>query len=356
MKASGITRSILSRLPPETAHALTLGALRFGIRYSEQQSDPDLLNQNCFGLQFDNPIGLAAGFDKDAKALSGLLKLGFGAIEVGTITPQPQKGNQKPRVFRLPEDGAVINRLGFNNEGVKKARTRLARLSPNHGIIGANIGPNRNSDDPIKDYRECFTQLAPLVDYLVVNISSPNTPGLRAWQGKNNLTRLISNLHNKRSSLPHADGGAIPLLIKLAPDLNEPALEEIADVAIACKVDGLIISNTTVQRPTSLVNKKRDEIGGLSGRPLFDLSTRMLANMHRRVDGTIPLIGIGGISSGEDAYTKIRAGASLVQLYTGFIYEGPQLLYDIKTVLAKKLTEDGFSNISAAVGIDSSQY
>ena len=356
MKTSEIVRSILSMMPPETAHKLTLNLLRLGFPPQANQIDSNILAQQCFGLNFTNPLGLAAGFDKDAKGLPGLLKLGFGAIEVGTITPRPQKGNKTPRVFRLPEDGAVINRLGFNNEGIEKAARRLAEIRPYTAIVGANIGPNRDSDDPINDYRICFMRLAPLVDYLVVNISSPNTPGLRAWQGKNNLTRLILTLQSKRAGLTNSNGGRIPLLIKLAPDLDEHSRADIASVAVKCHVDGLIISNTTIERPNSLTSKNGQEAGGLSGRPLFKPSTNILADMYRRLDGTIPLIGVGGISSGKDAYIKIRAGASLVQLYTALIYNGPKLINDINSEIYECLINDGFANITAAVGIDSSEY
>jgi len=356
MKTPNITRLILAKLPPEAAHSIALKVLQFGLLSRKAKADPSVLSQQCFGLDFPNPVGLAAGFDKDARVVPTLLKHGFGAVEVGTITPKPQKGNKRPRVFRLPEDSAVINRLGFNNEGVDKAAQRLAKIYPHTGIVGANIGPNRESDDPIEDYRTCFMRLAPLIDYLVVNISSPNTPGLRAWQGKNNLSRLVSTLQDKRASLISSKGGSIPLLIKLAPDIDEQARAEIASVSIKSKVDGLLISNTTVKRPTSLTSIRKQETGGLSGRPLFETSTSILADMYRRLNGEIPLIGIGGVSSGEDAYVKIRAGASLVQLYTALIYKGPELVHDIKISLAERLAKDGFKNITAAVGIDSTKY
>ena len=356
MKTPNITRSVLAQLPPEAAHSIALKVLQFGLFSHKAKRDPSALSQQCFGLDFLNPVGLAAGFDKNASVVPALLKHGFGAVEVGTITPKPQKGNKRPRVFRLREDSAVINRLGFNNEGLENAAQRLAKIYPHTGIVGANIGPNRDSDDPIEDYRICFMRLAPLVDYLVVNISSPNTPGLRAWQGKNNLSRLVSTLQDKRASLISSKGGSIPLLIKLAPDIDEQSRADIASVAVKCKVDGLLISNTTVKRPASLTSIKKQEPGGLSGRPLFKTSTNILADMYRRVNGEIPLVGIGGVSSGEDAYIKIRAGAALVQLYTALIYKGPQLVDNIKTSLAEHLANDGFKNITAAIGIDSTKY
>ena len=348
--------AILRRLPPETAHHAALKMLRFGLASSDQESDPHVIAHRCWGLDFGNPIGLAAGFDKDAEAVSPLLAQGFGSIEVGTVTPLPQTGNRKPRVFRLSKDGAVINRLGFNNRGVEIIARRLARARPYRGVVGANIGPNKNSDNPLDDYRTCFTRLAPLVDYLVVNISSPNTPGLRAWQDQDSLSRLVSTLQDRRAGLSGSRGGSIPLLIKIAPDLDERSRGHIASVALAQNLDGLLIANTTVSRPSKLQSPSRMEPGGLSGRPLFQSSTSLLADMYRRVDGSIPLIGIGGVNSGDDAYLKIRAGASLVQLYTALIYHGPSLISRIKLRLAERLHADGFENISSVVGIDAADY
>lgn len=348
--------AVLRRLPPETAHRIVLKLLQFGLISSKHQPDPPVLAHRCWGLDFNNPIGLAAGFDKDAEAVPSLLEQGFGAIEVGTVTPLPQAGNAKPRVFRLGEDDAVINRLGFNNHGVETIAKRLARAHPYSGIIGANIGPNRDSDDPFEDYRACFTRLAPLVDYLVVNISSPNTPGLRALQDRDSLNRLVSILQDRRAGLSNTRGGSIPLLIKIAPDLDERSRSHIASVALALNLDGLLVANTTTTRPSHLQSPARNEPGGLSGRPLFQSSTSLLADMYRRVDGSIPLIGIGGVSSGDDAYIKIRAGASLVQIYTALIYRGPSLISQIKSRLAARITADGFDNISSVVGVDASDY
>jgi len=356
MTKQKLTRFILSRLPPEIAHALAIKALEFGLGSNSPLPDVAALSQTCLGLHFSNPVGLAAGFDKNARGVSTLLKQGFGSVEVGTITPKPQKGNKRPRLFRLPNNGAVINRLGFNNEGVEIAARRLSQIQPYEGVIGANIGPNRDSENPLDDYRTCFVQLAPLVDYLVVNISSPNTPGLRAWQSKDNLYKLISTLQDKRASLTNLGGRNVPLLIKLAPDLDQQSRTDIAAVAIKCKVDGLLISNTTLERPISLIGKNRAESGGLSGQPLFKRSTEILADMYKRVNGEITLIGIGGVASGEDAYKKIRAGASVIQLYTALVYKGPGLIEEIKSTLAACLTRDGLSNITSAIGVDSSTY
>ena len=356
MIKQNITRSILSRLPPEFAHALAIKGLELGLGLNKTLPDVTALSQECFGIHFGNPIGLAAGFDKNARGISTLLKQGFGFVEVGTITPRAQKGNSRPRLFRLPEDYAVINRLGFNNEGVEAVARRLAQIHPYKGIVGANIGPNKDSEDPIEDYRICFMRLAPLVDYLVVNISSPNTPGLRAWQGKNNLNKLISTLQDKRAGLTSNRGGNVPLLIKLAPDLDHQSRSDIASVAMRCKVDGLLISNTTLERPASLISSNRQEIGGLSGKPLFERSTKILADMYTRVNGEVALIGIGGITSGEDAYKKIRAGATVIQLYTALVYKGPNLIEEIKSTLAKCLARDGITNITSAIGLDAPTY
>lgn len=353
---STIGGNFLRRLPPEAAHLVALKILRLKLMTPKSQPDPPVLAQRCLGLEFKNPIGLAAGFDKNAEAVQPLLQQGFGSVEVGTVTPLPQAGNAKPRIFRLAQDRAIINRLGFNSIGVEVFTKRLARAQPFHGIIGANIGPNRDSDDPLEDYRVCFSRVAPLVDYLVVNISSPNTPGLRALQDRDNLNRLISTLQNRRAGLSNTKGRSIPLLIKIAPDLDERSRSHIASVAIAQNLDGLLVSNTTIMRPSHLKSRARNEAGGLSGRPLFARSTSLLADMYRRVQGSIPLIGIGGVSSGDDAYMKIRAGASLVQLYTALVYKGPGLISQIKAELAARIVTDGFDNISSVVGVDATKY
>ena len=347
---------VLRRLPPEVAHLTALKILRLRLMTPQIEPDPPVLAQRCLGLDFKNPIGLAAGFDKNAEAVQPLLQQGFGSVELGTVTPLPQAGNAKPRVFRLAQDGAIINRLGFNSIGVEGFAKRLVHAQPYRGIVGANIGPNRDSDDPLEDYRVCFSRLAPLVDYLVVNISSPNTPGLRALQDRDNLSRLISTLQNRRAGLSNTHGRSIPLLIKISPDLDERSRGHIASVALAQNIDGLLVSNTTIMRPSHLKSRAQNELGGLSGRPLFAKSTSLLADMYRRVQGSIPLIGIGGVSTGDDAYMKIRAGASLVQLYTALIYEGPGLISQIKTELAQRMATDGFDKISSIVGIDATKY
>ena len=344
-------RQILSALPPEAAHRLTIRALGAGILPGGREADDPLLRTRVWGLEFPNPIGLSAGFDKDAEVYAALLRLGFGFVEVGSITPQPQAGNPKPRVFRLPEDGAVINRLGFNSAGLAAAVTNLRpRRSERVGIVGINLGKNRDSADAAADYAAGTTALAPLADYLVINVSSPNTPGLRALQEANALRELLGRVQAARTAV--APGRPPPLLLKIAPDLTPVDRRDVAQVALAAGIDGLIIGNTTTGRPAGLRSRHAQESGGLSGRPLFALSTDLLRDIYRLTDGRLPLIGVGGVASGADAYAKIRAGASLVQLYTALIYHGPGLVGRIKRDLAACLRADGFATVAAAVGAD----
>jgi len=291
---------------------------------------------------------MAAGFDKDAEVFDSLTQMGFGFVEVGSITPQPQSGNPKPRLFRLPEDNALINRMGFNSGGLSQARRRLEkRLNRRNGIVGINLGKNKNGEAEA-DYVAGVRALATFADYLVINVSSPNTPGLRALQSAEILDSLISVVLRARSDA----GAAPPLLLKLAPDLGEAELRDIAAVAAARSVDGLIIGNTTIGRPSSLHGPHANESGGLSGAPLYTLSTEVLRLVYRLTEGRMPLIGVGGISSGKDAYGKIRAGASLVQLYTALVYQGPGLLRRLKADLAQLLRRDGFASVADAVGAD----
>jgi dihydroorotate dehydrogenase len=306
-------------------------------------ADDTCLTVTAFGLEFPNPIGLAAGFDKDAEAPDAMLKLGFGFVECGTVTPKPQAGNPRPRLFRLPQDGAVINRMGFNNRGMDMAAARLGARR-GKGIVGINIGANKDSADRIADYAKCFARLAPLADYVTVNVSSPNTPGLRGLQNKEELTRLLSVLMETR-----AKNAFKPVLLKIAPDLDEQALDDIAQTVASSGIEGIIISNTTLARPP-LKSTDAHEAGGLSGRPLLVPSTEILRRMRGRISSNIVLIGVGGISSGADAYDKIRAGATLVQLYTGLVYEGPGLVARIKRELLACLARDGFATIADAVG------
>jgi len=342
---------ILRALPPETAHRLTIRALRAGLVRGEQGRDDPLLTTRAWGLIFPNPLGLSAGFDKDAEAYAAILRLGFGFVEVGSITPRPQAGNPKPRVFRLPDNEAVINRLGFNSAGLAAAVTNLRpRRIERAGIVGVNLGKNRDSADAAADYAAGTAALAPLADYLVINVSSPNTPGLRALQEAETLRALVARVQAARAAA--VAERPPPLLLKIAPDLAPTDVRDIAQVALDGGIDGLIVSNTTTSRPAGLRGRHAAESGGLSGRPLFALSTELLREVYRLTEGRLPLIGVGGIASGADAYAKIRAGASLVQLYTALIYHGPGLIGRIKRDLAASLRADGFATVAAAVGAD----
>ena len=343
----------LRLLNPEDAHQLTIWALRHGLVPARPVPPSKSLAQKLFGLDFPHPVGLAAGFDKDAEVPGPLLKLGFGFVEVGTLTPQPQPGNPRPRVFRLPGDGAVINRYGFNNGGMHAASARLQDRDRTSGIVGINIGANKTSTRPQDDYVAATECLAALADYITINVSSPNTPGLRDLQGREHLAALIAAVTAARDSSTASSAARKPaVLIKIAPDVTQVQLEDIADVALASAVDGIIVSNTTVSRPATLTGRHRLQTGGLSGRPLLQPSTAVLAAMFRLVGGNMPLIGVGGISSGADAYLKIRAGASLVQLYTALVYNGPGLVGEIVTELDGLLARDGFGALSQAIGID----
>ncbi|MGE0120722.1 MAG: quinone-dependent dihydroorotate dehydrogenase [Dongiaceae bacterium] len=342
---------VLRLLPPETAHRLTIRALAAGLVAGRAETGDPVLETRVWGLPFANPIGLSAGFDKDAEVYMPTLRLGFGFVEVGSITPRPQPGNPRPRVFRLAEDRAVINRLGFNSAGLAAAVANLRRRAEmRSGIVGVNLGKNRDSADAGADYSAGAAALAPLADYLVVNVSSPNTPGLRALQEAAALRALIERVQAaRRAAVPERPP---PLLLKIAPDLTAAETRDIAQVALDTGVDGLIVSNTTTTRPPGLRGPAAAQAGGLSGRPLFALSTNLLRDVYRATGGRLPLVGVGGIASGADAYAKIRAGASLVQLYTALIYEGPDLIARIKRELAACLRADGFASVAAAVGAD----
>jgi dihydroorotate dehydrogenase len=337
----------LRLLDPETAHRLGIHALKAGLVPQPERFEDACLRTSLWGLEFPNPIGLSAGFDKNAEVYSQMLAQGFGFVEIGSVTPRPQSGNAKPRIFRLPEDDAVINRLGFNNDGMEKVAERLShgRL----GIVGANLGKNKESTDAAADYVAVAEVLAPLADYVVVNVSSPNTPGLRALQGKGPLKELLEAVQD---TLRRVSSASQPLLLKIAPDLTEDDKADIAEVVLELGIDGLIATNTTIGRPDTLKSPKRTETGGLSGRPLFSPSTEVLRDMYRLTQGQVPIIGVGGVSSGWDAYAKIRAGASLVQLYSSMVYHGPGLVNKINQDLVKLLFEHGFASVKEAVGAD----
>jgi len=341
-----LARPLLARLDPELAHNLTINALRLFNRSAEKRNDDPRLRVHALGLDFPNPVGLAAGFDKNAEVTEAMLAFGFGSVEAGTVTPRPQPGNPKPRIFRLNEDSGVINRLGFNNKGLAAARSKLVALKGRPGIRGINIGANKDTSDRVADYVEGLRELGPLASYVTVNISSPNTPGLRGLQNKAELEALLAALMNARAALARP----VPLLVKIAPDLDDEACADIAAVALARKVDGLIVSNTTIARPPSLKSVFARETGGLSGAPVFETSTDVLRRMFRLTEGRLTLVGVGGVASGADAYAKIRAGASLVQLYTALTFQGPSLVARIKRELLQLLERDGLKSITDAVG------
>lgn len=348
-----LIRSLMFKLEPETAHELAIKALRLGL-VPAKISAPDgeterMLSIERFGIRFPRPLGLAAGFDKNAVAVNQLASLGFGFVEVGTVTFQPQPGNEKPRMFRLPEDKALINRLGFNNEGAASVAKRLSELERDC-IVGVNIGKNKTvpNEDAVENYLATFGKVHPFADYISVNVSSPNTPNLRELQEKESLSALLSALRKRNSEL-----GEKPLLVKIAPDLEDTAIREAADICVEYGIDGVIATNTTISRD-GLVTPNVEAIGagGLSGKPLAKRATDVIRTIFRHTEGKLPIVGVGGIFTAEDAYEKIGAGASLLQAYTGFIYGGPSFAADVNAGLAKILKEKGISSLEAAVGRD----
>ncbi|MDA9903999.1 quinone-dependent dihydroorotate dehydrogenase [Hyphomicrobiales bacterium] len=336
-------RSLLFLLDPEIAHRITINYLKM-VR-SKKPKSYNVLRSNVFGLNFPNPVGIAAGFDKNAEVAENLINLGFGFSEVGTVTPNPQPGNPKPRIFRLKDDEAIINRLGFNSDGFDQVKTRLGKI--NDSIVGVNIGANKDSKDFSEDYIRGIKFFSTLASYITINISSPNTPGLRKLEVLENLDVLldkINNLHKEDLLIK------IPILLKISPDLEYDNLKYLCDKVLSSEIDGLIISNTTVAR-NSITSKLAQE-GGLSGRPLFKSSTLQLRKVYKYTNGEIPLVGVGGIDSAEKAYEKIKNGASLVQLYTGLVYNGPKLIKNINKDLSILIEKDGYNNISEAIGVE----
>jgi len=346
-----IISPLLFSLSPETAHRTAIFALTHLPFLFPRAEVPDL-PITLWGQRFANPIGLAAGFDKDAEAWRGLSRLGFGFLELGTVTPKPQQGNPCPRIFRDESTQSVINRMGFPGKGAAHFKNGLRRRDTCPVPLGINIGKNKATEDfdaIVDDYKSCLRLLTGLADYFVVNVSSPNTPGLRALQGREALSALLS-------ALMHEKDAKIPLLVKIAPDLADQELEEIATVVTETGCDGVVISNTTLSRPENLPQSFAVEQGGLSGRPLCTLSTAMIGRFYTMTGGRVPIIGVGGISSGEDAYRKIRAGASLVQIYTGMIFEGPYVAARALRELAQIVAAQGFSDWAEIIGIDSERY
>ncbi|XP_025406160.1 dihydroorotate dehydrogenase (quinone), mitochondrial [Sipha flava] len=340
---------------PEKAHNLLLLAGKYGFIPKSMYNDPPLLKTKLWNLNFNNPIGLAAGLDKQGEIIKALHNVGFGFVEVGSITPLPQPGNEKPRVFRLLNNQAIINRYGFNSDGHNVVFERLVQLKHNqnfNGIIGVNLGKNKESEDADADYVKGIEKFASTADYFVINISSPNTPGLRNLQKKKDLMKLLSNVIEARNK--YCKDNKIPLLLKISPDLTEQDKKDIADVVNDKKyrVDGLIISNTTVTRVGVYDNPNSLEPGGLSGKPLQEMSTKLISEFYRMTKGEIPIIGVGGVFNGQDAYAKIKAGASLVQIYTSFIYNGPPVVTNIKKELECLLRKDKYNSIADAIGAD----
>ena len=345
-----LARPFARLIDPEEAHRIAINALKLFPSVTIGRDDPRL-GLSVFGLDFPNPVGVAAGFDKNADVPDAVLHLGFGFTEVGTLTPNPQAGDPRPRLFRLPAAEGLINRLGFNNDGFKAAHARLKARAHRRGVVGVNVGANRDSADRVADYVKGIETFAALASYLVVNVSSPNTPGLRDLQAAAALDDLLARVIEARD---HVAGqtGRVPLLLKISPDLSLSELDELTSTVKKRGVDGLIVSNTTVSRPALLRDTSAREIGGLSGKPLFSLSTLMLKHTYQRVGHSIPLIGVGGVDSAEAAWAKIAAGATLVQLYSGLVYRGFGLVNKIKDGLRDRLNRLGYDSIVDAIGTD----
>ncbi len=349
MRAAQYFEPFVKRLPPETAHRAAILGLKLAPPRSAGRSDPRLA-VSALGLAFPNPLGLAAGFDKNAEVPGAMLRLGFGFVEVGTLTPRPQPGNARPRLFRLSEDGAVINRFGFNNEGYDRAQARLERRTA--GLIGVNVGANKDAADRVADYALGVKTFAPIADYLAINVSSPNTPGLRDLQRREALDALLARAVEARE----ATAPRRPLLVKIAPDLDDRELDDIVAIALARRIDGLIVSNTTIARPATLRSAHRGESGGLSGRPLFSPSTRLLAQAYLRLGGAIALIGCGGVEDPATALAKIEAGANLVQLYTSLALKGVGVVAEILDGLTRMVEERGAATLAAFTGSSAREW
>lgn len=344
-----LATAVMRKLPAEAAHKATIKALKSGLGPIAPPESDAALRTEVGGLVLPNPVGLAAGFDKDAEVPAAMLHAGFGFVECGTVTPRPQIGNPKPRLFRLTEDQAVINRMGFNNGGLEAFKKRFEARDRAKGIVGANLGANKDSPDRIADYTQGLAAMWGLADYFTINISSPNTPGLRDLQGANALDDLLGRIQEERAGLA---GGAssVPIFLKVAPDLKSDEVERMTEQALTYGMNAIIVSNTTIDRPGDLQSVHKGEGGGLSGAPLMTKSTEVLKEFSKAANGKIDLIGVGGIASGADAYAKIRAGAKAVQLYSAMVFQGPGLVMDIRHDLAACVKADGFANIAEAVG------
>lgn len=350
MSLHDVAARALHAFDPEDAHGLAIKGLKLGLGPRDAGPDDPILAVQLAGLSLPNCIGLAAGFDKNAEVPDAMLAAGFGFVEAGTVTPLAQAGNPRPRLFRLTEDRAVINRMGFNNGGLEPFALRLSARKGRGGIVGANIGANKDATDRIQDYVTGLTRLWGLSDYFTANISSPNTPGLRALQTKAALEELLGRLAEARADLKAQSGRDYPIFLKVAPDLEDGEVEAIVDTVVGAGLDAIIVSNTTIARPDSLKSPLAGESGGLSGAPLLTASTAVLKRFHAAAAGRVALVGAGGIANGADAYAKIRAGAQAVQLYSALVYGGPGLVVRIKRELAARLRADGFAAVQDAVG------
>jgi dihydroorotate dehydrogenase len=351
MSLHDIAARALHAFDPEDAHGWAIRGLKWGLGPRDGQAEDPILAVRLAGLALPNCVGLAAGFDKNAEVPDAMLAAGFGFVEAGTVTPLAQAGNPRPRLFRLTEDQAVINRMGFNNGGLERFAQRLAaRRGRAGGVVGANIGANKDASDRIQDYVTGLTRLWGLSDYFTANISSPNTPGLRALQTKAALEELLGRLAETRAALKIASGADYPIFLKVAPDLEDGEVEAIVETVVGAGLDAIIVSNTTIARPQTLRSEFAGESGGLSGAPLLEASTAVLARFHAAAAGRVALVGAGGIADGAGAYAKIRAGARAVQLYSALVYGGPGLVTRIKRDLAARLRADGFAAVEDAIG------
>lgn len=350
MSLHDLAARALHAFDPEDAHGLAIRGLKLGLGPRDGGPDDPILAIRLAGLDLPNCVGLAAGFDKNAEVPDAMLDAGFGFVEAGTVTPLAQAGNPRPRLFRLTKDQAVINRMGFNNGGLDPFARRLAARQGKGGVVGANIGANKDASDRIEDYVIGLTRLWGLSDYFTANISSPNTPGLRALQTKAALEELLGRLSETRAAMKVSTGRDYPIFLKVAPDLEDGEVEAIVETVVGAGLDAIIVSNTTIARPESLKSAQARESGGLSGAPLLAPSTAVLGRFHAAAAGRVALIGAGGIASGADAYAKIRAGARAVQLYSALVYGGPGLVTRIKRDLAARLRADGFTAVEDAVG------
>ena len=342
-----VLRPFLFKLDPETTHDLAIKSLKFNYlpRKMFEVEDEQILNIELLGKNFPNPIGLAAGFDKSGEVYNSLLKFGFGFIEIGTVTPLKQFGNPKPRIFRLEDDSALINRLGFNNDGIEIIKNRI-KSEKKKGVLGINIGPNKNTKDQKNDFCLGLKNFFDIADYITVNISSPNTEGLRDFHDQEKLEDLLLALNKIKSE----NKINIPLLLKISPDIKDNQISEIAVTAIKNDISGIILTNTTNSNKDKLISDFKKEEGGLSGEPLQQISTNMIKKFYKQLNGKIPIIGVGGVNSGKSAYEKIIAGASLLQLYTGLVYKGPSIVKNIKKELIQILKVEGLNNIKDAIG------